>query len=64
MILGAVQRSLDICHTAEDHSGKPQIEDRLLKDVRPAVTSDRVPLTKMSSVESHSTSGREKERTG
>ena len=31
MILGPVHRSPGICHTAEENSRKPQLEDRLMK---------------------------------
>ena len=31
MLLGAVQRSLGICLTAEENPGKPQLGDRIMK---------------------------------
>ena len=62
MILGAVHRSPGICLTAEENSRKPQLGGRLMKgDVRPVIASNGVPFLQMSSVGSHSTSGREKE---
>ena len=42
-------------------SGKSQLGDRIVKAVRPVITSNRVPYIQMRSVESHRMWGREKE---
>ena len=50
--------------TAEENPGKLQLGDRLVKAVRPVIASNGVPCLQMSSVESQSMSGREKEGQG
>ena len=61
MIPGAANRSPGICLTAEENPGKPQIGDFLMKAVWLAIASNVVSYFQMTSVESHSTYGREKE---
>ena len=50
-----------ICLTTNENPGKPQLGDRLMKASRPVIDLNEVPYLQMSSVESHSTSGREME---
>ena len=57
---GSVQRSPAIYLTVPEISRKPQLRDRLIKAVRPVITSNGVPYLQMWAVGSHSTSGREK----
>ena len=62
MILRAVHRSPGICLTAEENPRKTSA--RRPSDegaVRPVIASNGVPFLQMRSVESHNTSGREKE---
>ena len=40
MILGSVHKSPEICLTAEENPGKPLLEDRLMKAVRPVIASN------------------------
>ena len=65
---GTVHRLSRISLTAEENPGKSQLGDRLMKAVRQAIVSNRVPCLQMRSVGSHCTSRREtegkKERTG
>ena len=61
MIQGAVHRSPGICLTAEENPRKPQLEDSLMKVVRPVIASNGATFLQMRSVGSHSTPGREKE---
>ena len=56
MIPGAVHRSPDLYLTSEENPAKPS-----MKAVRTVIASIGVPSLPMSSVESHSTSGKEKE---
>ena len=60
MIATAVHRSHDICFTAEENPGKPQLGDRPMKALRPNIASIGVPCLKMRSVELHITSEMEK----
>ena len=63
-IPGAVHKSPGICLTAEENPGIPQIGEKSDEGtVRPVIASNGVPFIKIRSVGSHSTSGREKERT-
>ena len=62
MILGAVHRYPGICLTAEENPRKPQLGDRLMKRLKPVIASNGVPFLQIRSIESHSTSGREKEK--
>ena len=61
MILGAVHRSPDISLTAEENPRKPQLGDRLTKELCDQSSPHGVPFLQMRSVGSHITSGREKE---
>ena len=47
--------------TAEENIGKPQLGDRLMKAVRPVITSNGIPYLLIRSVGLHSMSEREKE---
>ena len=60
MILRAVHKSPGICLAAEENPGKPQLGDRLMKTVRSGIALNRITFLQMRSVESHSTSEREK----
>jgi hypothetical protein len=59
MIPGAVHRSSPF--TTEENPGKPQLGERLMKNVQPVIASNGVPYLLMRSVGSHSTTGRESE---
>ena len=61
MIPGAVHRPPDIYLKTEDILGKPQLGDRVMKALRPVIASNEVPYLQMTSVGTHSRSGREKE---
>ena len=61
MIPGTVHKSPGIYQMAEENHGKPQLGDRLMKAVRPIVSSNGVPYLQMRSVGSLSTSEKEKE---
>ena len=50
-----------ICLTPEENHGKLHLGDHLIKGIRPVIASNGVPYFQMSSIESHSISGREKE---
>ena len=58
---GTLHRS-SIYLTAEESPWKPLIGDRLIKAARPIIASNGVPYRQISSVKSHSKSGREKVR--
>ena len=61
MILGAVHKFPDICLVAEENPRQHQLGGKLMMAVRPVIASNRVSyLLQLSSVESHSTSGRER----
>ena len=59
MILGAVHRSPGICLTAEENPRKPQLVDRLMKELCDQ-SSPQMGSISPRSLGSHSTSGREK----
>ena len=62
MISEAVHRSPGICLTSEENPGKSELGDRLMKRLCDQSLSQMGSLTsQIRSVESHSTSGREKE---
>ena len=60
MIPGAVPKSQGIFLAAEENPGKPQLGNRVMKAVRPAIASNGVSYLHLRSVESPSTSVREK----
>ena len=64
MIPEVVNRYPGICSTAEKNTGKPHLEDRLMKVMRPFIASNGVPLLQMMPVQSHSNSEWEMEGTG
>ena len=47
---GAVNRSPDICTTAEENPEKSKLENCLMKTMRPVITSHGVPYLQVSSV--------------
>ena len=57
----AVVHRSDIYLAVKENSGKLQLEDRILKIVRPVIASNGIPYLQMTSVGSHKTSGREGE---
>ena len=64
MILGDVHGSPRIYLMADENPGKLQLGGRLAKAVRPVLASNGFPYLQMSSVGSHSISGRENEGNG
>ena len=58
----SMPRSPDIYLTAKENLGKPQLEYRLMKVLRPVIASNGVPYLQTRSIGSHSTSWREKGR--
>ena len=61
--LGTVHRFRGICLTAGENPGNPQLGDSLMKAVLTVITSNGAPYFQMRSLGSHSTSGREEEKT-
>ena len=61
MLPRAVHRSPGIYLTAKEIPGKPQLRDRLMKNMRSLFASNAAPYLQIRSVGSHRTSGREME---
>ena len=57
----AVHKYPGIYFITEENPSKPQLGDRLMKDVRPVIASNGVPFLQMRSVGSQSTYGMEME---
>ena len=61
---GAVYVSPGIYLMVEENPRKPQLEDRLMKAVRPVVALNGVPHLQMTLAGLHGTSGKKKEKEG